>query len=97
MGGDPANRNKQLRCSYHKDHGYRIEKCNTLKQLLESLVRKGGHLAGYVKGSGKGEKKDTGSSSDEGQLKRPANRVVTGHRGNPCLNKPKQHNEKCYS
>lgn len=65
MGGDPANRNKQLRCSYHKDHGHMTENCKTLKQFLESLVRKG-QLVEYVKGSKKAEKKDTRNSSDEG-------------------------------
>lgn len=48
MGGNHSARNSKLHCSYHKDHGHRIENCKTLKQFLEGLVTKG-HLAEYIK------------------------------------------------
>ena len=49
MGGNPATRDKKLRCSYHKDFGHKTENCLTLKKFLEGLVNKG-HLAEYIKG-----------------------------------------------
>ena len=40
---DPAQRNKSLRCDYHKDHGHEIVRCRSLKFLVEKLI-KAGHL-----------------------------------------------------
>ena len=41
MGGDPAKRYINLRCSYHRYHGHRTKNCKTLKQFLEKLIGQG--------------------------------------------------------
>ena len=69
MGGDPNARNKKLRCSYHKDHGYRTENCKTLKQFLEGLVTKG-HLVEYLGEAEKPKRVNVSSSDDDGPPKR---------------------------
>ena len=39
MAGDPMNRNQDLYCHYHQDHGHTIEDCRNLWDHLEQLVR----------------------------------------------------------
>ena len=41
MAGDPVNRNQNLYCHYHQDHGHTIEDCRNLWDHLEQLVREG--------------------------------------------------------
>ena len=41
MAGDPVNRNQNLYCHYHQDHGHIIEDCRNLWDHLEQLVREG--------------------------------------------------------
>ena len=41
MAGDPVNRNQNLYCQYHHDHGYTTEDCINLWDHLEQLVREG--------------------------------------------------------
>ena len=41
MAGDPVNRNQNLYCHYHQDHGHTIEDCKNLWDHLEQLVREG--------------------------------------------------------
>ena len=38
MAGDPMNRNQNLYCHYHQDHGHTIEDCRNLWDHLEQLV-----------------------------------------------------------
>ena len=38
MAGDPVNRNQNLYCHYHQDHGHTIEDCRNLWDHLEQLV-----------------------------------------------------------
>ena len=45
---DHFQRNKSLRCSYHRDHGHEIGRCRSLKFLVEKLI-KVRHLRKYVK------------------------------------------------
>ena len=45
---DPSQRNRSLRCDYHRDHGHETEKCQNLKFLVEKLI-KVGHLKRYIK------------------------------------------------
>ena len=45
---DPSQRNRSLRCGYHRDHGHETDKCRSLKFLVEKLI-KAGHLRRYVK------------------------------------------------
>ena len=45
---NPSQRNKSLRCSYHRDHGHETNRCRSLKFLVEKLI-KVGHLRRYVK------------------------------------------------
>ena len=45
---NPSQRNKSLRCGYHRDHGHETDRCRSLKFLVEKLI-KAGHLRRYVK------------------------------------------------
>ena len=45
---DPAQRNKTLRCDYHKDDGHETDLCRSLKFLVEKLI-KAGHLKRYLR------------------------------------------------
>ena len=47
---DPEQRDRSLRCDYHKDHGHETNRCRTLKFLVEKLIR-AGHLRGYIRDS----------------------------------------------
>ena len=40
---DPSQRNKSLRCDYHRDHGHETDRCRSLKFLVEKLI-KAGHI-----------------------------------------------------
>ena len=54
MAGDPMNRNKNLYCHYHQDHGHTTEDCRNLWDHLEQLVRDGRlkHLLHHTSGRG---------------------------------------------
>ena len=54
MAGDPMNRNQNLYCHYHQDHGYTTEDCRNLWDHLKQLVRKGRlkHLLHHSSGRG---------------------------------------------
>ena len=54
MAGDPINRNQNLYCHYHQDHGHTIEDCRNLWDHLEQLVREGRlkHLLDHSSGRG---------------------------------------------
>ena len=41
MAGDHVNRNKNLYCHYHQDHGHTTKDCRNLWDHLEQLVREG--------------------------------------------------------
>ena len=41
MAGDPVNRNQNLYCHYHRDHGHTTEDCRNLWDHLEQLVWEG--------------------------------------------------------
>ena len=49
MGGDPAKRNQNLYCTYHREKGHTTEQCRVLKDHLEQLI-KAGHLKEFVVG-----------------------------------------------
>ena len=44
----PDQRNKSLRCEYHRDHGHETNHCQSLKFLVEKLIRDG-HLGRYIR------------------------------------------------
>ena len=44
---DLSQRNKSLRCDYHRDHGYETDRCRSLKFLVEKLIKEG-HLRRYI-------------------------------------------------
>ena len=48
MRVNPDQHNRSLRCDYHKDHGQEIHCCQSLKFLVEKLIR-AGHLRRYIK------------------------------------------------
>ena len=51
MGGDPAQRNQNLYCTYHRNKGHTTEHCRVLKDHLGQLV-KVGYLKEFVVDSG---------------------------------------------
>ena len=63
---NPSQRNKSLRCGYHRDHRHETDKCRSLKFLVEMLI-KTGHLRRYVK--------EVDHKEESGQA---ANRVTAG-------------------
>ena len=54
MAGDPMNRNQNLYCHYHQDHGHTTEDYRNLWDHLEQLVREGRlkHLLYHSSGQG---------------------------------------------
>ncbi|KAK3035677.1 hypothetical protein RJ639_032549 [Escallonia herrerae] len=47
MRSAPSQRDRNLWCHYHNDHGHTTDKCESLKRAIEALI-KWGHLRGYV-------------------------------------------------
>ena len=45
---DPAKRDHNRKCVYHKEHGHTTKQCRSLHYLLEKLI-KTGHLKQYVR------------------------------------------------
>ena len=48
MRAGPDQRNRSLRCDYHRDHGHETNHYQTLKFLIEKLIR-AGHLRRYMR------------------------------------------------
>ena len=48
MRADPDQRNRSLRCDYHRDHGHETNHCQSLKFLIEKLIR-ASHLKRYLR------------------------------------------------
>ena len=48
MRAGPNQRNRSLRCDYHKDHDHETNHCQSLKFLVEKLIRVG-HLRRYIR------------------------------------------------
>ena len=48
MRAGPDQRNRSLRCDYHRDHGHETNHCQSLKFLVEKLIR-AGHLKPYLR------------------------------------------------
>ena len=44
----PDQRNRSLRCDYHRDHGHKTNHCQSLKFLIEKLIQVG-HLRRYMR------------------------------------------------
>ena len=42
-------RNRSLRCDYHRDHGHETNNCQSIKFMVEKLIR-AGHLRRYLRG-----------------------------------------------
>ncbi|XP_075640281.1 uncharacterized protein LOC142612035 [Castanea sativa] len=59
MSGDASTRNQNLHCHYHQDKGHTTEKCRTLRDHLNQLIRPGkiNHL--LAKPNGNQEQLDT--------------------------------------
>ena len=47
---DPEQRDRYLRCDYHKDHRHETNRCRTQKFLVEKLIQ-ADHLRGYIRDS----------------------------------------------
>ncbi|KAK3025887.1 hypothetical protein RJ639_041684 [Escallonia herrerae] len=47
MRSVPSQRDRNLWCHYHNDHGHTTDKCESLKRAIEALIKRG-HLRGYV-------------------------------------------------
>ena len=48
MRAGSNQRNRSLRCDYHRDHGHETNHCQSLKFLVEKLIR-AGHLRRYLR------------------------------------------------
>ena len=48
MRAGPDQRNRSVRCDYHRDHGHETNHCQSLKFLVEKLIR-AGHLRRYLR------------------------------------------------
>ena len=48
MRASPDQRNQSLRCDYHMDHGHETNCCQSLKFLVEKLIRAGHHRS-YIR------------------------------------------------
>ena len=48
MRAGPDLRNRSLRCDYHRDHGHETNHCQSLKFLIEKLIR-ADHLKRYLR------------------------------------------------
>ena len=48
MRACPDQRNRSLRCDYHRDHGHETNNCQSLKFLVEKLIR-AGHPRRYLR------------------------------------------------
>ena len=59
MAGDPANRNQNLYCQYHQDHGHTTEDCRNLWDHLEQLYREGKLKHFLHRSSGRGNQMNT--------------------------------------
>ncbi|KAK3042622.1 hypothetical protein RJ639_000874 [Escallonia herrerae] len=47
MRSAPSQRDRNLWCHYHNDHGHTTDKCESLKRAIEALIKRR-HLRGYV-------------------------------------------------
>ena len=48
MRAGSDQRNRSLRCDYHRDHGHETNHCQSLKFVVENLIR-AGHLRRYLR------------------------------------------------
>ena len=48
MRAGPDQRNRSLQCDYHRDHDHETNHCQSLKFLIEKLIR-AGHLRRYLR------------------------------------------------
>ena len=48
MRATPDQRNRSLRCDYHRDHDHETNRCQSLKFLIEKLIRDR-HLRRYIR------------------------------------------------
>ena len=48
MRVSPDQRNRSLRCDYHRDHGHETNQCQGLKFMIERLIR-AGHLRRFIR------------------------------------------------
>ena len=53
LKADPAKRDRNRKCAYHKEHGHTAEQCKSPHYLVERLIRVG-HLKKYVRSKAKG-------------------------------------------
>ena len=49
MRAGPNQCSRSLRCDYHRDHGHETNNCQSLKFVVEKLIRVG-HLRRYLRG-----------------------------------------------
>ena len=48
MPANPDQRNRSLRCDYHRDHDHEANQCQGLKFMIERLIR-AGHLRRFIR------------------------------------------------
>ncbi|XP_034695623.1 uncharacterized protein LOC117921773 [Vitis riparia] len=59
---DPAKRDRNKKCVYHKEHGHTTEQCRSLHYFVEKLI-KAGHLKQYVRSEGQSGETSQGPST----------------------------------
>ena len=53
MRAGPDQRNRSLQCDYHRDHSHETNNCQSLKFMVEKLIR-ASHLRRYLRGTARG-------------------------------------------
>ena len=53
MRARPDQRNRSLRCDYHRDHGHETNQCQSLRFLIEMMIRTG-HLRRFLREPSRG-------------------------------------------
>ena len=68
LRADPAKRDYNKKCVYHKEHGHTTERCRSLHYLVERLI-KAGHLKQYLRSDAR--VRDTPRNHDSGTPRTP--------------------------
>ena len=79
---NPAKRDRNRKCVYHKEHGHTTEQCRSLHYLVEKII-KVGHLKQYVRSEGQSGKTSQGPSTTTPTTFVPPRVVINYIHGGP--------------
>ena len=99
MRASPDQYNRSLRCDYHRDHDHETNHCQSLKFLVEKLIR-AGHLRRYIREPTRGVAAAPTADRDVIDIKhasgpRPAIIFILGDWPRASIS-PKSRGEKCF-